>query len=113
MNVLLDFILAHVIKMQFLEGYRTYLGGAGMVFGGAALIANQVATTVYDHDTMEKGFALMCAGFVAIGHAGKQDRILLMNKTTATATSATALTSASGPAITTASNAIQGDTNVR
>lgn len=112
MNMLMDFILSHIIKMEFLSGFRSYIAGAGFVFSGGALIANQVATGVYDHDTMEKGFASVFAGLAVIGHAGKQEKILQMNKTTATATSATALTSASAPAITTASNAIQGGTNV-
>lgn len=75
MAKLQDFVISHVIKMKWLDGYRTYAGGAFFVLTGVGILANQVATGVYDHATFEKGIALIGAGLVAIGGAGKMDKL--------------------------------------
>ena len=80
MNFLSDFILEHVIKLSFLDGYRSYLAGSGILLSGAALLLNQVAGGVYDHDTVEKGIAAILAGMAVIGHAGKQEKIAAATK---------------------------------
>ncbi len=102
MNKLMSFILSYVVKMDFLDGYRSYIAGAGFVLGGAAIIANQVAGGVWDDATMEKGLASLFAGFAILGRAGKSDKMIEAAKTTATATSATALSTATKKDILTA-----------
>jgi hypothetical protein len=76
MNKLIGFAISYVIKLEFLDGYRSYIAGAGMTLTGVGLIANQVATGVYDYDTMEKGVGLVLAGLAVLGHAGKQEKLL-------------------------------------
>ena len=80
MSTLMDFALKYIVKMSFLDGYRSYIAGAGFVLGGAALIANQVATGTYDHDTVEKGLASVLAGFAILGRAGKTDKLIEATK---------------------------------
>lgn len=80
MNKLMDFALTYVVKMHFLDGYRSYLAGAGFVLSGAALMLNQVAGGTYDHDTMEKGFGAVLAGLAILGHAGKQEKLIAATK---------------------------------
>lgn len=80
MNKIGEWVVSYVIKMHWLDGYRSYLAGAGFVLGGAALIANQVATGVYDDDTMEKGIASVLAGLAVLGRAGKTDKLIEATK---------------------------------
>jgi len=103
MNKLMGFVLSYIVKMDFLDGYRSYLSGAGFVLGGVGALAYQIGSKTYDNDAMVKAVAAVGTGLAILGRAGKADKMIEAAKTTATATSATALTTASPKAIATAS----------
>lgn len=77
---LVDFVIGNVIQLKFLDGYRLYAGGAFMLLTGLGILANEFATGVYDHDSFEKGLALIGAGIGAVGAAGKADKIIAAAK---------------------------------
>lgn len=70
-----SFIIAHVIKMKFLDGYRTYLGGAFFLLTGLGLYLNMAATGVYDQATATKADVMIGAGMTALGLAGKFEKL--------------------------------------
>lgn len=72
---IIDFIIEYVLKLKFLDGYRMYAGGAFMVLTGLGIVANQVASGVYDSASFEKGLTLIAMGLSVTGLAGKQDKI--------------------------------------
>lgn len=111
MSKLFNFVFTHVIKMEFLDGYRSYMSGAGFLLGGLGAVAYQIGSKTYDTDAIEKGFAAVFAGLAILGRAGKADKMIEAARTTASATSATALTQASPNAIMSASKAVQDGVN--
>jgi hypothetical protein len=82
MQVLAQLLFKYGIQLHMLDGYRSYLGGAAMLFTGAGLLVNEVSTGVFDADTTTKALGLMGAGLAVIGHAGKQDKIIAATQVT-------------------------------
>lgn len=80
MNKLAGWVISYVIKMDWLDGYRSYIAGAGFVVAGVGLIANQVASESYDEATFEKGIASILAGLAILGRAGKTDKLINTTK---------------------------------
>lgn len=70
-----SFIISQVIKMKFLDGYRTYLGGAFFLFTGLGLYLNMAASGVYDQATATKADLMIGAGLTGLGLAGKFDKL--------------------------------------
>jgi hypothetical protein len=105
-------LLANVLKLNFLDGYRSYIGGAGFILLGVGMLAVGIMQGTLSEATTGQALAAISAGFGMIGHAGKQDKMINAAQTTASATSATALTSAVPSAIVKASVAVrqQADT---
>lgn len=80
MNPLVVFAIDHVLKLKFLDGYRTYAAGAFLMLGGLATFAHEFATGTFDSDTTQKAFASVVGGLAIIGAAGKADKITAATK---------------------------------
>jgi hypothetical protein len=67
-------LLAYGLKMEFLDGYRTYIAGIGFIGLGLYCLSQ---------NDVEKGIAAISAGLGLIGHAGKQDKQVEATKASA------------------------------
>lgn len=72
----LEWIFGRVIQLNFLDGKRSYFAGAGFIMLGIGMLANEIASGVYDGNSTDKAIASIFAGLGIIGHAGKQDKII-------------------------------------
>ena len=74
-NKLFDFVISKILKMDFLDGYRSYLGAAFFLFTGIGLYLNMAATGEYDSTTATKADLMIAAGLTGLGVAGKLDKL--------------------------------------
>ena len=65
-------MLTSLVKLSFLDGYRTYLAGAGAIVSGAALVL--LAAGNDPHGDVEKGVEAIIAGLALIGIGGKMEK---------------------------------------
>lgn len=75
-NFLIEFVLAHVIKQQFMADYRSYFAGAGSIFAGLSVLVYVLATGDYDKEKVGAGVTALIAGYKIIGDAGKKDKLI-------------------------------------
>jgi len=59
---------------KFLDGYKSKIGGIGLIFGGLALAANSIVNGEYTR-LLEAG-TMIAAGFGVLGLAGKAQAIV-------------------------------------
>lgn len=112
-NKVFQFVYSQLIKQEFLSGHRSYIAGASSILGAVVLVLDMLYAGNYDEVKMGMAWAGVTLGYKIIGDAGKQERMIEISKTTASATSATALTQATNRNIATASEAVQkADSNV-
>ena len=60
-------------RRQIMKGWKTWVGGIGLIATGVGSIAAEVVNDTYDMPTILKGCALIGAGFAAIGLGHKQE----------------------------------------
>lgn len=106
-NNIFRFVFNQIIKQEFLSGSRSYIAGASSILGGLVVVTEMLASGNYDEVRMGVAWAAFTLGYKIIGDAGKQEKLLEVAKTTATATSATALTHSNGADIAKAAEAVQ------
>ena len=69
------FFLKEVRKMfGFLDGYKTIIGGIGLILGGLALIAKDVSEGDFSH--IGEGWTMITLGLVALGIGGKVQKVI-------------------------------------
>jgi len=73
MDVLIS-TLIYLIRLEFLDGYRTVLSGVGSIIFGIALIA--LAAGNDPRGDVKEGIAAIIIGVGIIGHAGKLEKNL-------------------------------------
>jgi hypothetical protein len=108
-NNIFKFVFNQLVKQEFLSGNRSYIGGALAIMGGVSLIGEMLVAQEYDEAKMAMAWAGLALGYKIIGDAGKQEKLIEVAKTTATATSATALTHSSNTDIMKASETVHAD----
>jgi len=74
-------ILIYVLKLDFLDGMRTTIGGVASVLFGIALIG--LAAAGNEQGSVEKGVAAIVAGITIIGAAAKADKAIAATKAAA------------------------------
>lgn len=108
-NKVFAFVYTQLVKQQFLQGHRSYIAGATSILGAVVIVGDMLVNGTYDETKMGMAWAGFVLGYKIIGDAGKAEKMLEAANTTATATSATALTNASPAAIEAAGSAVQGN----
>lgn len=80
MSSLGHMLFKNVIKMEFLDGYRTYMAGASFVLGGVVVLLNMGVAMAngqeYDPAAVEKAIASISVGLGIVGGAGKADKLI-------------------------------------
>jgi hypothetical protein len=66
--------LGYIVKLDFLDGYRTYLAGAGAIIMGIALVV--LAAAGDPRGSIEQGVSAILAGLAIIGGGGKIDKLI-------------------------------------
>ena len=60
--------------LKFLDGYKTYIAGIGVIFTGLAMIADGLATEPVDTQKIYNGILTISAGLAACGIGHKLDK---------------------------------------
>lgn len=71
-NKLLVFVLDHVLKLKFLDGYRMYASGAISIFTGLIMLLTMFSSG--DATNLDQAITFIVAGLGVLGLAGKQDK---------------------------------------
>lgn len=75
-RALIDFIVAQVIRQEFMSGYRTYFAGAGSIAAGLGTAFYVLSTGDYDKEKVGAAIVAIIAGYKMIGDAGKKDKMI-------------------------------------
>ena len=75
-------VLAYVLTLEWLNGYRTYIGGAGFIFTGIGTICEFASNPNADvaHGAILAGVGAIFKGIAVIGQAAKQERLIAAAK---------------------------------
>lgn len=80
-----SFLLRHVVKQEFMRGYRMYFAGASSILGGVVVALDMFAGGEYSDERASMAFAAIVFGYNILGQAGKQDAIIATTAVSATA----------------------------
>lgn len=70
-------VLAYVVKLEFMDGYRTYAAGVASLLAGLSLLAFAFAGD--PRGDVKGALEAIVAGVTIIGAAGKADKMIRAN----------------------------------
>jgi hypothetical protein len=65
-----------LVKQKFLDGKRSYIGGASTILGGLIIVLDMVVNGEYSNEKAGAAYAAFALGYTILGHAGKQEKML-------------------------------------